>query len=110
MRDCSGALGLPSTMPAEPLVGSLLLPGCTLSTLRPRPHGLVSLRCPVPKASPCPFPTDPPPPPWAAAATGEDQTPRSSFVTTPCSAYRPEYGDLPLPGSPRPTPKPFLQH
>lgn len=62
MRDCSGALGLPSTMPAEPLVGSLLLPGCTLSTLRPRPHGLVSLRCPVPKASPCPFPTDPPPP------------------------------------------------
>lgn len=57
-----------------------------------------------------PLPHRPPPPPWAAAATGEDQTPRSSFVTTPCSAYRPEYGDLPLPGSPRPTPKPFLQH
>ena len=64
MRDCWGALGLPSTMPAEP--PALLPPGRSLFTPRLRPRGLVNLKCPVPEASPCPLPTDTPP----AAAQG----------------------------------------
>ena len=45
--------------PAEPPVGPPLPPGCTLFTLRLRPHGLVSLEIPVPKVSPCPSPQTP---------------------------------------------------
>lgn len=59
MRDCWVPLGLPSTMPAESPAGTLLPPGCTLFTWRLRPHRLVSLKCPVPKASPCPSPQTP---------------------------------------------------
>lgn len=61
MRGCWGALGLPSTMPAEPPAGPLLPPGCSLFPLRLRPRGLVNLKCFVPKASPRPLPTDPHP-------------------------------------------------
>lgn len=75
MRGCLAALGLPSTMPAEPPMGSAATWMCPVHR---QTEGLVSLQCPVPKASPCPSPQTP----RAAAATEDDQTPRSSFVTT----------------------------
>lgn len=56
MRDCWGALGLPSTMPAEP--PALLPPGRSSFSPRLRPRGLVNLKCPAPSPQ-TPPPTHP---------------------------------------------------
>lgn len=82
MRDCWVPLGLPSTIPAESPARTLLPPGCTLFTRRLRPRELVSLKCPVPKASPLLLPTDP------RTAAAQKLTGHPGTLLSPPSAER----------------------